>query len=539
MYKNKSVKKGKDLESGGRLKEAVAEYEKALSTKMDEEVLWRLANLHEKMGKRAAALSRLKELIARKKLPIGVTDYEIKLKYSVLLFKHNKFEMAFEIFLELYKNNKKDPLILQYLIILSLGQRRCDVASILLKQLLELDDQNSNTFFLLGICFYESQEYHQAKKMFEEASKRSEIEDWRYIYLEGITHFLTRLYNRAVKSFSEAIQLNIDIAKALESSYQFLGRSHFKSGNLNQAINSLFQGKKALSKLYPNESFLDIEEDILALSIHSNNLDRMKSCLKKLLEAEPDAYRWNVLLDKTDEILLKMKDSKENQLNNSTSEQASTEDGYADDNSQNDTGDNPDEQIKLLNEFSGYLEHWENKDILGDVVWKLSKISSEEVFDLNKYLNGNVISKTTIEYKEKALQGKLGEKFIKLPQKDFISSSRKVVQKLNFQILKEEYNSEDVFLSQGDGIDYLTDMKGNLNGEKYVVQVRRWFSKSIGDMVIKQLADQVREKNAQQGIFITTGELSKEAMDFIEKSRNINVIQGKQLEFLLEDLIDN
>ncbi|MDH5680414.1 MAG: hypothetical protein OEZ36_02415, partial [Spirochaetota bacterium] len=185
--KSKVVEKGKELEKEGKLEEAVNEYEKALSNESDEEVLWRLANVHEKMGKINPAIFRLKEIVKRRMYTDDVTEYKVLIKLGILLFKKNKDEESFETFLKLYKGHKQDPLILQYLIVISLGQRRCDVASALLKDLLKVDDSEPNTFFLLGICFYEREEYNQAKLMFEEASRRSETDDWRYKYLEGIS----------------------------------------------------------------------------------------------------------------------------------------------------------------------------------------------------------------------------------------------------------------------------------------------------------------------------------------------------------------
>ncbi|MDH4129935.1 MAG: restriction endonuclease, partial [Spirochaetota bacterium] len=191
-------------------------------------------------------------------------------------------------------------------------------------------------------------------------------------------------------------------------------------------------------------------------------------------------------------------------------------------------------RIDLPKSFKDFMDHWEKTDILEDAVWDLSNLGRESYFDLGAYLYNHSANENENIKPKLSIQTPLGNNYANLAKKEFIETSRKLVKKLNFEIVKEDYN--DIFLSTGDGIDYFTYIKGN-DKDKFIVQIRRWNTNSIGELVIKDLAHKIKEKNAKQGIFITTGELSQEAMDYVEQSNNINIIQNKQLEFLLNGLI--
>lgn len=531
----KTIAKGRDYEKSGDYQQAIEQYEKALSSQTDEEVLWRLANINEKIGKRGAAIARLKELLKKRKFPVDVKEYDVRYKLGSLLFQNQKDEEAFETFLNIYKDNQKDPNILKFLIIITLGQRRCDVALKLLNQFLAIDDQEPNTFFLLGICFYEHGQYFQAKKMFIEASKRDRNDDWRYKFLEGVTHFYTEEYQEVINALENIRKSPIPIPYILEIIYQLLAHSYYYLKQYKDAEKMISEAKAVMSKIKPDSNLHSIEEDLLAITIKDNNFDEANETLNRLIKIEPDSFRWNALSDNFKEISSKV-------YGNIKEEPILDEYGMEDKQSQlkewlkKDTNKEKAESLELEEldlqyYFTGFLDYWENKDLLGDTVWKLSNLTREGQFDLNKYFDVQLLTGDNV--KENNTKDEI-KSFNRLKKDQLLKISRQIIQRLNFEVIEENFHIDNDSHLHGDGIDYIATIKGNAVKDKLVIHIRQWDSDSIGIMVLKELEDAVKEAKAKQGIFITSGMLSDEAMSYTETTNKINVIQGKQFRLLLE-----
>ncbi|HEO65432.1 MAG TPA: tetratricopeptide repeat protein, partial [Spirochaetes bacterium] len=511
--KSRLVQEGQNLEKHGQLKEAVDHYEKALSTKTDDEVLWILANLHEKMGKLNLAIFRLKEILMRRKYAPGVDEYRVLMKLGILLYKTNKDEQSFESFLKLYRKYPKDLIVLQYLIVLTLGQRRCDLASTLLKEFLKLDNEEPNSFFLLGICFYEHMEYLQAKKMFQEASKLSDENDWRYIFLESVCNYYTANYTAALDGFTKVSRMQSQYLQFSESLYQLMAQCHFELKNYEKAVTVLEKSISILSKIDPNFNDNNIQEDIFALSIYNQDLRKVETIVYTMMKKDPESYRWNALNEKLKVII----DEESEAIDEKDQAEGVETEGHQEAEDGMDTKE--DREINIISVFKDFLDSWKDKDILGDSVWKLSNLSREGQFDLNKYFRNEMMSQ--FEAKPSGPTVHSIESFLALDRKDFLDVSRRILKNLNLEVVKEAYSAEEVFLSQGDGVDYIARRREGKKLNKCVVQIRRWTSNSIGELVLKELFAQIEDEKAKEGFFITTGALSQEALNYVEAQKQI------------------
>ncbi len=521
--KSRLVQEGQNLEKHGQLKEAVAQYEKALNTKTDDEVLWILANLHEKMGKLNLAVSRLKQILRSGKYAPGVDEYRVLMKLGILLYKTNKDEQSFESFLKLYRKYPKDLIVLQYLIVLTLGQRRCDVASTLLKEFLKLDNEEPNSFFLLGICFYEHMEYFQAKKMFQEASRLSDEVDWRYLFLEGVCDYYTDSYKDALDCFGKVSRMSSQYLQFSESLYQLMAQCHFELKNYEKAVTVLEKSIPILSKIDPDFNDNNIQEGIFALSIYHQDLRKAESIVYTMMKKAPESYRWNTAHERLKGFL-----DQESETVDEDDPPGGTE--IEDQEAEDEMETKEDHEINIISVFKDFLDSWKDKDILGDSVWKLSNLSREGQFDLNKYFQNEM--KSRFEAKPSGQTVHSIQSFLALDRTDFLDVSRRILKNLNLEVVKEAYSAEEVFLSQGDGVDYIANRREGKKLNKCVVQIRRWTSTSIGELVLKELFAQIKDEKAKEGFFITTGSLSQEAMNYAEVQKQIYVIQGKNLEVL-------
>ncbi len=537
--KVKKVKeKLKNLEDTGQLEEAVQEYEKALKTTIDGDLLWRLARLHEKMGKKNLAITRLKDIVKTKKYPLIAEQSEVELKLAGLLYQDEKDEESFQFLLKYYQTNKDDQLILHYLTLIAMGQRRCDIAAKFIKDLLAANNKEAEYYLYSGVCYYEKGDYNQANKMFLEALENGE-KDWRYQYLVDLSNFRTAKYSEVVPSLEKAIKADIPPEYA-KLALRVNARCSYKLNSKIKALVDLDRGYKKLKDKEEELVSIDVEEDIFFMSIINKDLNKAKLYMSTLVNKEPDNEKWKGLLQIVYNLMEKQEliTKRENMKNGPRGEKNGDEGELSFSVEDLDIGLSSPDELDILGAFAEQLEHWQAKDIIYDAIWALTNVDRKNKFDLNQYLNGNFFSESQ-EKAKPARAGKsvLSKNYIGLNKSGFLESSKKVMEKLHFTIVEEKYSSEEVFLAQGDGIDYIALFKGN-EKDKYLVQIRRWDTDSIGELVIKDLADKLKEKNIPKGLFVTTGVLSQEAMNFVEQSDNIiNIIQDKQLEHLLSEIV--
>lgn len=90
--------------------------------------------------------------------------------------------------------------------------------------------------------------------------------------------------------------------------------------------------------------------------------------------------------------------------------------------------------------------------------------------------------------------------------------------------------------SRDGGIDAVID-KDRLGLGKICIQAKRYTENSVRVEAIKAFETSVRDANAKEGVFVTTSDFTKDAIEQVEKSRDpvIVAINGKQLAKLMVD----
>ncbi len=479
-------KQAKNLEDSGKLNEAVEGYEKALQIQTDGELLWKLASLHEKMGRKELAVKRFREIINRKKYPPFAGEFEVNLRIGVLLFNLKRDENAFEVFIKLYKTNKNEQLIIEYLTLIAFGQRRCDIASIFLNQL----SSNSNTdskadskvFFLSAIAAYEKGNYLKANEMVNKAILKTEEDDWKLILIDGITNYLLSKWDKAIKSLEKILDNDLE-PNVMEAVYQVIARCNMKIKSTEESILFIERAYLVLKELYPEYNCESILEDIFFINIKQKNIEKALNYINDLLAKDANAKKWLTIKSILDNIVEQKRfvdniDKGSNSIASQTSVINPTdviEEFFVDENIK-DLGHIP--------PLSDFLEIWQRKDILGDIVWDIANLNRDNKFDINRFFDGTFFE-PSLKGKHSSTDSKpFCSQFFSFKKKEFLESSRQILKKLNFNLIDEKYSSKDVFLAQGDGIDYTAFLKGS-EKEKFVIQIRRWHSDSIGELVIK------------------------------------------------------
>jgi restriction system protein len=86
----------------------------------------------------------------------------------------------------------------------------------------------------------------------------------------------------------------------------------------------------------------------------------------------------------------------------------------------------------------------------------------------------------------------------------------------------------------GSSPDGGVDLELTKAGKRYLVQCKQWRSRQVGVTVVRELCGVMATEHAQGGYVVTSGEFTREASDFAQRSR-IELIDGAQLQELISE----
>jgi restriction system protein len=110
----------------------------------------------------------------------------------------------------------------------------------------------------------------------------------------------------------------------------------------------------------------------------------------------------------------------------------------------------------------------------------------------------------------------------------------------DFEFLVSEYYKQQgyrVDLVDAQGADGGIDIKLYKDNNLYLVQCKHYKSWKVSVQIVRELYGVMTAENAQRGFIITTGKFTKDAVSFA-KGKEIELIDGNQLEMMLEDGLD-
>lgn len=110
----------------------------------------------------------------------------------------------------------------------------------------------------------------------------------------------------------------------------------------------------------------------------------------------------------------------------------------------------------------------------------------------------------------------------------------------DFEFLVSEYYKRQGYridLIDAQGADGGVDIKIYKDNSLFLVQCKHYKSWKVSVQIVRELYGVMTAENAQGGFLITTGKFTKDAVSFAE-DKEIQLIDGNQLEMMLEDNLD-
>lgn len=501
------------LEREGNYEDCIVEYEKLLkNNELNADRMWRLVELYEKTGQREKMIEKLEELIDKKLYPKEPSKYEIQKKLALTYFESGDEEKSLSLLVGIVNEDLNDgtpPFIIGTIV---MGQEDLERAILFLKEAARRDNTDANIFYYLGVCYSRLQDYPRAKEAFEKVIFLREEQVWDVLLFLGILEYLT-------KDFKKAFPHLIKFAEhtTMDTKLRVWGlRTLAHLTGFDRKSESALQYFITARDITINNDMEELKDriavDLICYYLQQGNLYEAVKLFNIVTPEHPNSELYN-------------------QIKNLLSK-AQERDQYekADENKIN-----PD----AMEDIEDLINKVHAQAISADIIYEIGKIERNVEIDINRYISKSVIEKIEENTKEVITKKHPNcDKYNAYDRQKFLEFSREILKKLNFEIIEENYQSENLLFTQGDGIDYLANPLADPD-IKYLIQIRRWPSDAIGELVLKNLQDTVQMMNLHKGMFITTGELSEEAIKFVEKSNSINVISKHQLEFLLNGIINN
>ncbi len=496
------------LEKEYKFEEAINKLNEKINISGNEnniEYLWRLLLLYEKTKNYNQAVKIAEKIIEIDNYDENITQYDVNLKLAILYYLINKDEEAFKILIELNKTYQNDVTVLVYLGLLAVGQKNFDATLHFLKKASKIEQKDFRLFFAKSVSHSMKNEFKLAKDNIETAIFLKEnSKDIVMSIILALDLYFIKEYKKAENILLSLIENNIKDKKLKILIHRLLGNIYiFKSEE-----NLSYAGKDFIDKAFnfvdeTMPEYKEILKDVLSYYIKNKLFKKTIKTFNTLIEKENNT---------SEREKIKSMIEKVNKLLNLQS-------------------------VERNRDYFNLLEYCDqnHKNLFSkELIWELSNLKRKKKFNLEDYLKDVEID-TVNDYPETG-NYQLTEKIFEYEKETFIKTAKAVISKLGFEIQDENYISDEVQFTNGDGIDCISNSKKN-KAKKYIIQFRRWDTENIGEFVLKNLEDLVKVYNFDKGLFITTGRLSDEAVNFIEKSQLINVIQKSQLEHLLQGII--
>lgn len=264
---------GSAQEKSGQLKKARESFEKAADLEPSgTEAYLSLAQIYEKEGNLDAAIEEYKKYLS--KLPDNIT---VLMYLGGLYYRLEKYEEAEEIFNRALKLNPDDENIYFWLGILA-EKKKDWPSAIKYFEFIRQKDENAVVLTRLSFYYSASKDNKRAIKYLKKVAS-IEPDNPNSYYLLGLAYFDLKKYRLAERNFRKALYLKPDYIEI----YFHLGVLYDNWGRFNKAVVEL---KKAIESDPENSTALNYLG--YSWADRGINLDEAENLIKKALELDPE-----------------------------------------------------------------------------------------------------------------------------------------------------------------------------------------------------------------------------------------------------------
>jgi len=503
--------KAEQLVNEKRYDEAIIEYRKTLEKyPLDSALNYKIATLLLQVDRIDEALSYLEKVIEINVYNAEVQKIDVLKLLATLYMKKDDKEKVFEAYYYLLQDYPSDPEALYHTGFLALGQELFDFAFKQLSNYCKIDSKRFDAFFGAGIAALQGQRLSEAIDHLKQSLLLKNHSDIGNIAM-AFALYRKRDYKTAV-NYANIIVENSRDDNAILIAKRILGTIFIELKKTPMA-----------TKLF---------EELKQLTIEKEWSDEQKVILYDLgfiylLDDKTDqAYEtWNSLyqLDRgyrnVQDLITRLRKEMDIKLSSSFDTSAS-----------------------VLNDIA----EWKENLFPADFVWRICGLRSREHHDLNliiskiNNMSSPVGSAGSVEKKsEKSdLMSNSGfqdggdgfQKLYKLDVETFRSMAYRITEKLDL-VIDEILNT----YRDTDGVDFMAKSKDGK--KKVLVWFRRWEGSTLGEIPLRNFAQEINDSKASSGYFITTASLSSAGQSALDNLGKVSVVGPEELARLMKGVM--
>lgn len=481
----------------GRIDDAIDEYKKILDENpFDFQTHYNLAVLFLELNDADQAAIHLEKILEIGRYNHIVEKINVQKMLAKIYEERDEQEKAFALYYDIVRMYPGDRDALYNVAFITLGQGEFDIAQRYFDKLVKIKESGFEVMYGAGICSYMNQKFNESVEYFKSAvSSRPESE------LANISMAISLLKKRDFRtalSFSNKLagisqDINVKFIALRSAAFSELLMKHYPEG--------VKKFEEVLEYARSNEL-----QDELVLTLYDIGF----ACIKA--EAVKRAYDyWNELFSlnrnfrNTADLIITLRKDMEN------------------------TG--KEKNTLLWDSINDKSEEWMRSPYPDDFLWGICSLKSPNPFDVKKYIvSTKVTSESDSDYSDMGYSRNLIDKLISLDTENFRIIANRVAEKMGYRVdqIMPSYR-------ESDGVDLMTTKKDTK--EKAVVWLRRWKQTKVGEIPLRNFAQQVNDVKAASGVFITTSMLTPEAEKTVQSLSKVKVVLPDELNSYLSGLL--
>lgn len=509
--------------------ESQGEYQKVLMALLkmfrkhpnDPDVIWRLAQVNEKLGNTLEAIGYLLKLLEINRFPLKVTETEVERQLGLLYFQVGNFQESFKHLYKAYKKGDRDRRGVYYLGLMCASLGRYAFAENFLQKVRLFYKKNAEYYKNLAMIQIQQRKFGEALENIEQGYMLAKTNP-SVILVLAYTLAKLRGYKRAVEVLEGALKDKIHFEPIqLLLLFKILGYSYVNLAEYNLAVEAFRNLAKLSTDLARPKDEREGYFSILMSYIKGKMYDKALSVIPELKTKKIE----EVIVSSIEEALIKAMEYKE-KSNKSEIKQ----------------------DISEIKELSKIVDEWLAQSLPIEEIWNVEgiKLDIKEPFDPVKLMNSidATIAPTPSELGE-GIKGSVKEEMdpeevcnmlvSSFDYNTFVDICKLLVSRLGYKI-EMQLETDIISFIEGEGVDFLA--RPTLKEGKIFIAIRRWKGGQVGRIAMMDLVQRAHEKGAEKLVFITTSELTEEAQKFVEARKDfIEVIYCKDIAEIIAEIL--
>lgn len=495
------LNKADSLLKQNRVHDAIVEFKKLLEKNPRDPLLhFKLSEIYFSQNEVDQAVPHLEAILENNLYNSEVDKLDVLKKLADSYYKQDNIEKAFSAYVDIQRQYPGDFQSLYHVAFITLGQEEFDIAQRYFNRLVKHDSRDFDVMFGAGITSYQNQKFSEAAEYFIEAvalKPNSEI---------GLLAAAFALMKK--KDYKLGLDYADRLAQsALNSDVKFIAKRLY--AYMSVLAKKYDQAIKAILEIlsYAEEYNMDEEVELLLFDLGYTCVQGEQ--IRNALDYWNRLYKKNKNYNNIQEMIALLN----RELDSSYT---SLVDGF---------------NVSVHD----YVDDWLKNFFPQNFLWEICGLKNEYDLDVRNIL---VTARVPISSDDsiKDVGGSIvagGEKiegFLALDTENFRIIANRAVGKLGYKVDQILPTYRD-----SDGVDFSAIIPETK--EKVLVWVRRWSKNKIGEITLRNFAQEINDQKARKGLFITTADLTEAAQKTLEQLNKVELIDATQLNTILRGLI--